>query len=32
MKKRKKTISGYYGYWCPTKKKRIFKTLWQIEK
>ena len=32
MKKRKKTISGYYGYWCPIKNKRIFKTLWQIDK
>ncbi len=32
MKKRKKTISGFYGYWCPIKNKRIFKTLWQIEK
>jgi hypothetical protein len=31
MKKRK-TIAGFYGYWCPIKKKRIFKTLWQIEK
>ena len=28
----KKKIAGYYGYWCPTKKKRVFKTLWQKEK
>jgi len=27
MKKRK--ISGYYGYWCPIKKKRVFKTLYE---
>ena len=28
----KKRITGYYGYWCPKKKKRIFRVLWQIEK
>jgi len=27
MKKRK--ISGYYGYWCPIKKKRVFKILYE---
>ena len=27
MKKRK--ISGYYGYWCTIKKKRVFKTLYE---
>jgi hypothetical protein len=25
----KRKISGYYGYWCPIKKKRIFKTLYE---
>ena len=25
----KRKISGYYGYWCPVKKKRIFKTLYE---
>jgi hypothetical protein len=24
----KRKISGYYGYWCHVKKKRIFKTLY----
>ena len=28
----KKKITGYYGYWCSIKKKRVFKTLWQKEK
>jgi hypothetical protein len=32
MKKQKKTITGYYGYWCNKKKRRVFKTLWRIEK
>ena len=27
MKKRR--ISGYYGYWCHVKKKRVFKTLYE---
>jgi hypothetical protein len=25
----KRKIAGYYGYWCPIKKKRIFKTLYE---
>ena len=25
----KRKISGYYGYWCPIKKKRVFKTLYE---
>lgn len=25
----KREITGYYGYWCPIKKKRVFKTLWR---
>ena len=25
----KRKISGYYGFWCPIKKKRIFKTLYE---
>lgn len=25
----KRKVSGYYGYWCPIKKKRIFKTLYE---
>jgi hypothetical protein len=25
----KRKISGYYGYWCHVKKKRIFKTLYE---
>jgi hypothetical protein len=25
----KRKISGYYGYWCPIKKKRMFKTLYE---
>ena len=28
----KRKISGYYGYWCPIKKKRVFKTLYEKEK
>ena len=29
MKMTKRKISGYYGYWCPVKKKRMFKTLYE---
>ena len=25
----KRKISGYYGYWCPIKKKRMFKVLYE---
>ena len=25
----KRKICGYYGYWCPVKKKRVFKTLYE---
>ncbi len=25
----KRKISGYYGYWCHVKKKRVFKTLYE---
>ncbi len=25
----KRKIAGYYGYWCPIKNKRIFKTLYE---
>ena len=28
----KKVITGYYGYWCNKKKRRVLKTLWQKEK
>jgi len=28
----KRKISGYYGYWCPIKKKRVFKTLYEKTK
>ena len=27
----KRKISGYYGYWCHVKKKRVFKTLYVKE-
>ena len=29
IKMTKRKISGYYGYWCTVKKKRIFKTLYE---
>ena len=28
----KKRITGYYGYWCTKKKRRVFKTLCQKKK
>jgi hypothetical protein len=28
----KRKIFGYYGYWCPIKKKRVFKTLYEKSK
>ena len=28
----KRKITGYYGYWCTKKKRRVFKTLWEKEK
>ena len=31
-KKKNKEITGYYGYWDITKKKRTFSTLWQEKK